>query len=46
MSQETAHYGQPITTEEKLAVTLRYLATRENPNSLIYQHRNHLSTVS
>ena len=46
MSQETAHYGQPITTEEKLAVTLRYLATRENPNSLIYQHPNHLSTVS
>ncbi|XP_065062943.1 uncharacterized protein LOC135689586 [Rhopilema esculentum] len=37
---------QPISAEEKLAVTLRFLATGETYQSLKYQFRIHNSTIS
>ena len=35
----------PISAEEKLAVTLRYLATGESLESLMYQFRIHATTI-
>ena len=35
----------PITAEEKLAITLRFLATGESLNSLKYQFRVHETTI-
>ena len=35
----------PISAEEKLAITLRYLATGESLNSLKYQFRVHKTTI-
>ena len=46
ITKKTTHLREPITTEEKLAVTLRYLATGESFNSLMYQYRIHRSTIS
>ena len=37
---------KPISAEEKLAVTLRYLATGETMESLMYQFRIHRSTIT
>ena len=37
---------KPISAEEKLAVTLRYLATGESFHSLKYQYRIHHSTIA
>ena len=46
ITKKTTHLREPITAEEKLAVTLRYLATGESFNSLMYQYRIHRSTIS
>ena len=35
----------PISAKEKLAITLRYLATEESLNSLKYQLRVHETTI-
>ena len=35
----------PISAEEKLAITLRYLATGESLNSFKYQFRFHETTI-
>ena len=43
---QTTHLREPISAEEKLAVTLRYLATGESYQSLMYQFRIHRSTIS
>ncbi|XP_065067641.1 uncharacterized protein LOC135693179 [Rhopilema esculentum] len=43
---QTTHMRQPISAEEKLAVTLRFLATGETYQSLKYQFRIHNSTIS
>ena len=36
----------PIPAEEKLAITLRYLATGETFESLMYQFRVHRTTIA
>ena len=46
ITKKTTHLRQPISAEEKLAVTLRYLATGETFESLMYQYRIHRSTIS
>ncbi len=43
---QTTHLRKPISPEEKLAVTLRFLATGESYNSLQYQFRIHETTIS
>lgn len=43
---QTTHLRRPISAEEKLAVTLRFLATGESYESLMYQFRIHQSTIS
>ena len=40
------HLREPISAEEKLAVTLRFLATCESYQRLMYQFRIHQSTIS
>ena len=37
---------EPISPDEKLAITLRFLATGESYESLMYQFRVHESTIS
>ena len=46
IQKQNTHLRQAISAEEKLAVTLRYLATRETFSSLMYQYRIHKSTIS
>ena len=36
---------KPISAEEKLAVTLRYMAKGETMESLMYQYRIHSTTI-
>ena len=43
---KSTNMRQPISPEEKLAVTLRFLATGESYKSLMYQFRIHSSTIS
>eukprot|EP00112_Aurelia_sp_Birch-Aquarium-sp1_P012758 Seg2686.12 transcript_id=Seg2686.12/GoldUCD/mRNA.D3Y31 product="putative nuclease HARBI1" protein_id=Seg2686.12/GoldUCD/D3Y31 len=43
---QSTNMRQPITAEEKLAVTLRFLATGESYQSLKYQFRIHNTTIS
>ena len=43
--QKTANMRSPISAEEKLAVTLKYLATWEPLNSLKYQFHVHETTM-
>ena len=45
MTKKSANMRSPISAEEKLAITLRYLATRESLNSLKYQVRVHETTT-
>ena len=46
IQKQNTRLRQAISAEEKLAVTLRYLATRETFSSLMYQYRIHKSTIS
>ena len=39
ITKKTTNMRSPISVEEKLAITLRYLATGESLNSLKYQFR-------
>ena len=46
ITKQTTVLEKPISAEEKLAVTLRYLATGESMDSLMHQYRIHKVTVS
>ena len=46
LQKETTTRRNPITPEEKLAITLRFLATGESCKSLMYQYRVSDSTIS
>ena len=43
--KQTTNMRLPISPEEKLAITLRYLATGETFQSLVYQFRVHRATI-
>ena len=45
ITKQTTKFRLPISPEEKLAVTLRYMATGESFRSLMYQFRIHRSTI-
>ena len=44
--KKTTHLRLPISPEEKVALTLRFLATGESYQSLMYQHRVCDKTIS
>ena len=46
ITDKTTFMRKPISAEEKLAVTLRFLATGETSSSLMYQYRIHRITIS
>ena len=46
ITKATTNMRQPIPAEERLAVTLRYLATGETYESLMYQYRIHSTTIA
>lgn len=46
ITKKTTHMRVPISPEEKLAVTLRFLATGESYESLMYQFRIHRTTIA
>ena len=46
ISKKTTRMRTPISPEEKLAVTLRFLATGESYESLMYQFRIHRTTIA
>ena len=46
ITKQTTNLRLPISPEEKLAITLRYLATRETFQSLMYQFRVHRATIA
>ena len=46
ITKKTAMMRQPIDPEIKIAITLRFLATGESYESLMYQFRVHSSTIS
>lgn len=46
ITKETTRLRKPIAAEQKLAITIRYLATGESFESLMYQYRVHESTIS
>ena len=46
ITKKTTFMRKPISAEEKLAVTLRFLATGETSSSLMYQYRIHRTTIS
>ena len=46
ITKQTTHLQKHINPKEKLAITLRYLATGESFDSLMYQFRVHRSTIS
>ena len=46
ITKQTTKFRTRIPAEEPLAITLRYLATRENYESLMYQLKIHRTTVS
>ena len=46
ITKQTAKFRTPIPAEERLAITLRYLATGEAYESVMYQFRIHRTTIS
>ena len=46
ITKKSTNWRQPIHAEVKLSVTLRYLATGETFESLMYQFRVHSSTIA
>ncbi|XP_065054207.1 uncharacterized protein LOC135683011 [Rhopilema esculentum] len=46
IEEQTTHLRTPISTEEKLAVTLRFLGTGEIFESLQYQFRIHQTSIT
>ena len=46
ITKQTTHMRKPIAPEQKLAITLRYLATGEEFESLVYQYRIHSTTIA
>ena len=46
ITKQTTRLRKPIPAEQKLAITIRYLATGESFASLMYQYRVHESTIS
>ena len=46
ITKQTTKFRAPIPAEERLAVTLRYLATGKIYKSLMYQFRIHRTTIS
>ena len=46
ITKKTTMIRQPIDPEIKIAITLRFLATGESYESLMYQFRVHSSTIS
>ena len=45
LTKQITNMRVPISVEEKLAVTLRFLATGETYESLMYQYRIHRTTI-
>lgn len=46
ITKKTTFMREPVSPEVKLAITLRFLATGESYESLMYQYRVHKSTIS
>ena len=46
IQRQTTHLRQPIHADVKFGITLRYLATGESFQSLMYQFRVHQTTIS
>ena len=46
LTKQTTKFRKPISLEEKIAITLRFLATGESYSSLMYQFRISCSTIS
>ena len=46
ITKQTTRLRKPISAEQKLAVTIRFLATGESFQSLMYQFRVHETTIS
>ena len=46
ITKQTTKFRTPIPADERLAITLRYLATGETYESLMYQFRIHGTTIS
>lgn len=46
ITKQITNLREPISAEEKLAVTLRYLTTTESCTSLMYLYRVHSTTIA
>ena len=46
ITKQTTKFRTPTPAEERVAITLRYLATRETYESVMYQLRIHRTTIS
>ena len=46
ITKQTTKFRTPAPAEERLAITLQYLATGETYESLMYQYRIHSTTIS
>ena len=46
ITKQTTKFRTPIPAAERLTITLRYLATGETFESLMYQFRTHKITIS
>ena len=45
ITKKTTNFRKPVSAEEQLAITLRYLATGESFNSLMFQYRVSSNTI-
>ena len=46
ITKQTTKFRTPTPAEERVAITLRYLAPRETYESVMYQFRIHRTTIS